>query len=301
MKWMKLVVTISIILAATLNYSLAQEIKANVIVNMDQLNQEYRFDVSALENDVENYINTQKFTDVEWEGDPIPIDVTIYLSGGYQKKYSAQMIIAAKRYIYGTDKGQTVTLLLKEDNWTFEYSRGAMYTFNANRFNEFSTIIDFYMLLIIGHDMDTYGSLDGSKVLDKCQRLASMASNSAPKAFDVRAQRGEMTKYNLIREMTDMTYETFRKLIFQYYVDGLDYMAEDEENALATIAFIINDMARFKEDKLSGPSTFLQVFFESKARELASLFEGYENKSVFKDLMYLDPSNSLIYTESRDK
>lgn len=301
MKWMKIIVTISIILATTLSYSYAQELKANVIVNMDQLNQEYRFDVSAMENDVEKYINTQKFSEVEWEGDLIPIDVTIYLSGGYQKKYNAQMIIASKRYIYGTDKGQTVTLLLKEDNWAFEYSRGAMYTFNANRFNEFSTIIDFYMLLIIGHDMDTYGSLDGAKVLDRCQRLASMASNSAPKAFDVRAQRGEMTKYNLIREMTDMTYETFRKLIFQYYVDGLDYMAEDKENALATIAFIINDMARFKEDKLSGPSTFLQVFFESKSRELASLFEGYENKSVFKDLMYLDPSNSLIYTESRDK
>lgn len=281
--------------------SKSQEIIADVVVNFEQIPQEFRVDVASIESDLENYINNQRFTDVEWAGDKIPVDISLFLSGGMNRQFSAQMLIGAKRPIYGTEGGMSVTLLLKEDNWSFEYMRGAMHNYNPNRYSEFSTVIDYYMLLIIGHDMDTYAELDGTKVFDLCRRITTMASNSAPDQFDVRAQRGEITKYNLINEITNLRFEKFRKLIFEYYVDGLDYMAEDRENALATLAYIIGDMADFKRNELSEASVFLQIFFESKGAEMASLFEQYEDKSVYDDLMYLDPANSLLYQQAMEK
>jgi hypothetical protein len=77
-------------------------------------------------------------------------------------------------------------------------------------------------------------------------------------------------------------------------------MAFNKEKATEALAGIIADMASFKQNKLTGPSVLLQLFFDSKAQELASIFKGYQDKKVFNDLIYLDPSNTMLYNEARD-
>ncbi|HOV92666.1 MAG TPA: hypothetical protein PLC04_06290, partial [Candidatus Kapabacteria bacterium] len=62
----------------------------------------------------------------------------------------------------------------------------------------------------------------------------------------------------------------------------------------------IAGMAEFKSKKLSGPSVFLQIFFEAKAQELAQLFKSYPNRQVLSDLIYLDPTNTMIYQNAFD-
>ncbi|MFW5662348.1 MAG: DUF4835 family protein, partial [Bacteroidota bacterium] len=77
---------ITILLAVFLTSFLiaeANEVEANVTVNMEQISQENRTNVMSLESDLEKYINSQTFTDLEWEGPPIPVEISIYLSGGF--------------------------------------------------------------------------------------------------------------------------------------------------------------------------------------------------------------------------
>jgi hypothetical protein len=156
------------------------------------------------------------------------------------------------------------------------------------------------MFLVIGMDKDTYGELDGSKEYDKAKSIFQLGASNEIPGFKTFSQPGEFTKYNLVTELTDMRYEDFRKLIFAYYVDGLDRMAFNKEKATEALAGIIADMAAFKQNKLTGPSVLLQLFFDSKAQELASIFKGYQDKKVFNDLIYLDPSNTMLYNEARD-
>lgn len=290
-----------IIFLITAQSAFSQELEANVTVNMEQLAPENRVDAMTLESDLKSYINNQRFTDYEWDGPPIPVDISIVLSGGYQNQYSARLFIASKRYIYGQEGGTSVTMRLIDNQWSFEYSRGAIPSYNPTRFNEFSSLIDFYMLLVIGYDMDTYGQLDGTPVYEIAKNICQIGATRQAPGYSTFSNPGEFTRYALVSELTDLRFQPLRKLIFEYYVDGLDLMIEDEELAFENLRYIIADMADFKKNTLVGPSVMLQAFFDAKAEELANLFKDRpDNASVYNNLIYLNPTNTQLYEEARD-
>lgn len=285
--------TLTFIALSTIAYS--QEIQATVTVNVEQLDQDKRINVSTMKSDLERYINTTQYTDQEWEGSRIPVDISIVLSGGYNNKYDAKIFIVSKRYIRGQEDGTSVVMKVADDKWSFEYAQGAFFDYNTNRYNQFSSLIDFYMLVAIGFDMDTYATLGGNPAFNIARRLAGVAATANIPGFDTYIQPGEFTKYALISELTDLRYEPLRINFFEYYVDGLDNMVENKEKGMENLRKTIGDIAYFKKEKMVGPSTLLQVFMESKALELGATFKGYKDQTVFKDLKYIDPSNTTIY------
>lgn len=291
-----------IILAFLTHFSVeSAEINADVTVSLEQVEQEYRFHVSTMESDIERYINSQNFTDIQWEGPAIPVKINIFLSGGYNGVFNARMFIAAQRYLYGQGEAVSVTLSLVENSWTFEYTRGAMLSYNPNRFDRLSSVIDYYMYLIIGFDMDTYNELSGTRIYEKAKYVVQLGSAQNVEGFSLFYQPGEFTKYSLVAEMTDLRYEPLRKLFFEYYYDGLDLMAEDRESALQNIELIIKDMATFKQDKMVGPSALMQAWFLSKSNEIAETFKGIMSEAMLQDLTYLDPTNTQIYQAAFDE
>ncbi|MFW5663223.1 MAG: DUF4835 family protein, partial [Bacteroidota bacterium] len=215
-------------------------------------------------------------------------------------RYDARLFIASKRYLYGQE-GQSITLRLIDDKWSFEYARGAIHTYNPLRFDPFISLIDFYLLLIIGYDLDTYGVLDGTNIYEQAKAIVRLGAGQNAQGYETFSNPGEFTRYNLVSELTDQRFEPFRTLTFEYYVDGLDYMSENKDQALQNLADIINDMAVFKDKKMSGPSALLQAFFDAKHNELAQLFEGYDkDPMLFRNLMFLDPSHSQVYIEAQE-
>jgi hypothetical protein len=144
--------------------SISQEIDAEVNVNLEQLPFEARTYVSSMADDVERYLDNEKFTDLEWSGDPIPVSITIYLEGGYNNRYSAKLLIMSKRYLDGPSEvaGMSVVTKFFDQNWSFYYDRGASFSYNPMVFDEFRSLLDFYILTIIGFDLDTYEQLGGS-------------------------------------------------------------------------------------------------------------------------------------------
>lgn len=281
----------------------SQEIKANVTVNTDLLSIEAKQYIVTLENDLENYINNQKFTTEDWEGEPIPVDINIYLTSGSNYRYSAKMVIVARRYVDNPDNDLQITvptLMITETNWKFEYSYGANLTYNPMRFDYFTTVIDFYMLLIIGFDKDTYEELGGNSTFENVRNIFLLGSAQQASGFETNVEPGSYTKYNIVKELNDPRYYPFRKLIFSFYVDGIDKLAYNREEALQTIVRIIDEMARFKREKLVESSLLIQLFFDTHSQTFATLFNGYKNSEFFKNLMYLDPKNSMLYQDAMD-
>jgi len=303
MKHLKFILLIIIIINIFGTISYSQEIKATVFVNTQKLAFEALPSVSTMAQDIQNYINSQKFTEIKWEGEPINVDITIVLSGGTRNIYSAEMIVVSRRKLdapKGSDGGESVTMKIRESTWTFEYNMGANFTFNLLRYDPVVSMIDFYMLLAIGMDQDSYGELDGTIPFERAKQIVQLAASKDVDGFKSYSQPGEFTKFNLITDLTDMRYYDFRKIIFSYYVDGMDKLAADREKALTELEDVIARLASFKKNKMVGPSVFLQLFFDTKGQEIATLFNGYANKDVFKNLMFLDPSSSMIYQDSRD-
>ncbi|MBI5325739.1 MAG: DUF4835 family protein [Ignavibacteriae bacterium] len=289
-----------IFLILNLENLLSQEIDATVTINMEQLPFEARTQVSNMESDLKNYINNQKFTKLDWKGDKIPVDLTIYLSGGTNNRYSARLLIISRRYLDGPDKGQSVNCKFYDQKWNFEYGLGAYLKYDPNTYNSFTTLIDYYMHLVIGYDMDTYGELDGSPSFEIAKNLVLLGASYNAEGYQTFSNPGEFTRFNLAAELNNVRYNDFRKMVFAYYVDGLDKMAIDKQQALASIDSIITEMSAFKEQKMTGPSVMLQAFFDAKAQEIAGLLNGYQKKQVFHYLKYLDPSNSTIYDDAAE-
>lgn len=294
----KLLLTLLVILMIPASTAISQELDVNVTVNMEQLTQEARVNVQTMETDVENYLNNQSFTGQEWEGPKIPVEVSIFLQGG-SGNYSARLFIVSKRTL--DDGGASVSLRMVDNEWSFEYSRFANLSYNPMRFHEFTTLLDYYMCMIIGMDLDTYTELGGNKMYNKARELVQLGATRGANGYSTYAMPGEFTRYNLVSEFTDLRYEDFRLLIFAYYYDGLDLMAHNEEKALEGLRGVIKDMAWFKKNKMTGPSVLLQAFFDAKSQELAMLFTGYKDKTVFDELKYLDVGHATLYDEASEK
>ncbi len=279
--------------------STAQELQANVVVNLDMLPVEQRIDVQSMRDDVTNYLNGQRYTAKDWTGPKIPVDVSITLTGRTGNRYSAILTVMSRRFIDGPERGKSVLMRSLDKSWQFTYAPNASLTFQTLRFDAFSTLLDFYMVLAIGMDMDTYGELDGTPMFSLAKELVRLGAAAGAAGYQNVAEPGEPSRIALATELTDLRYEEFRKLVFSYHVDGMDSLSVDRSTGLRQLENVISQMAEFKRKKVAGRSIIMQAFFDTKYQELADLFRGYDHEEVFKNLMFLDPSNTTVYEQAK--
>jgi Domain of unknown function (DUF4835) len=297
MKIFKIIILL-FVAALAINGTQAQEIKPNVIVNFERLEFEARTDVSTLKDDLERYIRSQRFTDIDWEGDPIDVDILIHFISGSKNNYSARIAISSKRMLDGD--GTSINARFMENTLFFEYARGGSFSYNTNRYNSLNTLIDFYMLVVIGLDLDTYGEGGGGKVFNLARNVFNIGTNAGAEGYENRTGVAEFNKYNLISELTDIRLSEFRNLVFAYYYDCIDLMSSDEKTAKENLVKTLYDMNDFRRNKLTAQSVLLQLFFDTKAQEICSLLNGHDDQLVFSALMELDPSHTLFYEDARD-
>lgn len=279
---------------------LAQELQATVTVNYDQLPIDKRDDIATMKEDVESYLNNMQYTGKEWEGGRIPVDITIYILGKTGDMYQARLFIIAKRVLDGPDAAQSVTWRLYDDKWQFPYARNSVFTYQTLRFDPFSSLLDFYMHLVVGMDADTYGELDGNRQYSKARELWQLGSSSGGLGYDMVSEPGSFTRYNLVTELNDLAFAPFRKSVFAYFVDAMDRMATEREQGLQALDGVLADMVRFK-DNIGRRSILMQAFFDAKHQELADLFGNYSGKrEAFAKLRYLDPSHTNAYEAAEE-
>lgn len=298
-----IVLLIVLIFSFLPNRGISQEIRANISVNLELVPYEQKQYLSTFKDDLERYINNQKFLESDWEGKPIPVDINIVLSSLGDRKYSGKMAIVSRRILDSPNEDESYQiphLRIIENNWTFEYNYGANLTYNLLRFDRVCSIIDFYMLLVIGIDLDSYEETGGTEAFEKAKSIVKLAASQNIEGFQTFSDPGAFTKYNLVRELTDPRFFELRKIFFSFYVDGFDRLAYNREEGLQSIILALTSIAEFKKNKLVESSLLLQLFFDTHYQTLATLFNGFAESKVFDLLMYLDPTHSMLYLDSKE-
>ncbi len=276
----------------------AQEVDATVTVNMELLQLDQRVEVQAMANDVRNYLNNQRFSNADWEGPRIPISVTIYLNARNGDSYSAKLAIVSKRLVNNDSVMGSALLRVFDQDWQFRYSFSQALTFQINRYEPFSSLIDFYVLIAIGLDMDTYDDLGGSRMFDLAKLIAGLGNAAGISQFSSNFQPGQYTRMALISELTDLRYIGLRRLIYDYHV-AVDEYSTNKAKGLESLASTIASIAEFKRTSIANRSILLQAFFDAKSQEIADIFKGQKNSAVWGDLQYLDPGNTQLYETAR--
>lgn len=284
----------------SLSAATAQEIDATVSVNVDRLSAAAQNELGGFAQEMERYINTTRWTDEQWEGPKVKMNFSvIFTNEGPGGSYGAQLIVGSQRDVHQRDVTSPVMKLLDE-NWVFRYARSQPFYQDASGYDELTGLIDFYIYLALGLDLDTYSDQGGTKMYERARDIANRASlrgEIAGWSTDVKA--GRYSRYGIVQELTNLRYKAIREFLFNYHYNGLDLLAEKPQEALVALDGYLGDLVK-AVDKLVEPSTLVRMLGDSKHVEYAEIFRGYRNDMLWRKLMYLDPGHTTLYEEARD-
>ena len=258
---------------------------------------------ATLEQAVTEFIN-QKWTDDIYDLDE-RIDCNFILT--LQKEVSAtsfemNLAIQSSRPIFGTD--QNTPLLNTIDAYvTFDYEQYQPLQFSENRFdNNLTSILAFYINVILGMDYDSFSPTGGEPFFQKAQEIVNNVPSGLYGTYlgwsstDASNSRGSRNRYWIMENFLSPRMKPLRLGMYQYHRLGLDMMTQDIVQARAAIAEVISTLGQVDQ---SYPNAILtQLFLNAKREEVIELFRrgtNTERTTVRQVMTRVDPANGADY------
>ena len=285
--------TVFLILVLISPYLYSQELKCNVIVNYENVPVKNRELLVDFKNVVENYVNTTRFTDLSWDGDKIDCSMNIFFtSAGADVSYSAQIVVVSQRPVYQSTRNSAL-LTLNDAEWSFNYEVGQSMYANLDAFDPLTSLLDYYALIIIGFDMDTWEEFGGTPYFSKAFDIVNLAGNSNNKTGWLPSNKN-YSRWGLVSDALNEKYASFRSAIFDYHY-GIDIFAQNKEVGQAKIVELIDVLYDLSERTGITNSVFIQTFFNAKFGEITDHLKDYPDKRIFTKLKKVDPSHAGRY------
>lgn len=274
-----------------------QELNCKVIVNYENLPVKNRELLVDFRNVVEGYMNTTRFTDEVWEGDKIDCTLNIFFtSASSDIEYGAQIVVVSQRPIYQSTMNSPM-LTINDGDWSFKYEVGQSMYVNFNVFDPLTSLLDYYGLVIIGFDTDTFEEFGGTPYFKKAFDIVNRASNSSYNNGWL-ANNNVYSRWGLVSDLLNEKYAAFRSAIFDYHY-GIDIFAQDKEIGQAKIVELIDVLYSLYQQSGIIKSVFVQTFFNAKYGEISDRLKDYHDKTIFDKLKKIDPSHAGRYDQAQ--
>jgi hypothetical protein len=279
------------------NLLLAQDVEASVSVIHPKVQITNTQIFTSLQNSILQFVNQRlwcedKFSPIERIKMNILIDITKYDMNTYQFEGTIQ--IQSTRPVYGSTYSTVMFNQLDNDfNFQYQEFQAMEYQPNANVYN-LTGILGFYVNTIIGIYYDSYSPEAGSPFYLKAREIL----NASQSIGGWRPNDGQSLKnrYYLIDNLTSERYNSIRKALLQYHLNGLDYMHKDVNKGRDEI---YKALESFQELTRMFPNSMLiKVFFNAKYKELIEIFKGApaaEQLKAMELLSRMDPANKSFY------
>lgn len=297
-----LYVTLSFLVARV---SFAQEVEATVSVSSDNLPQAARDEIAGFAEELRAYINTRKWTELEWQGPKLKITFGINLVNVAGNYYKAKLLVGSQRTLANGSASPMLKLIDDElknsndDGWSFPYRRGQQLYSDPTGYNEITSLVDFYVYTALGLDFDSYAKLSGDAMYSKALHIANSASARGLDGWSANVKTPRYSRLGFIKELTDIRYQPLRNFIFDYHYNCLDVIDKNRVQTLDSINNLLSGLV-LSVDKLVEPTLIVKILSDSKYQEFASLFKGHPDPLVWKKLKYIDPGHTLYFDETQN-
>lgn len=299
-KSVKTLAAAATMLVASAAFLAAQEIDATVTVNSDQLSPAARQEIVAFGDDLQRYINDTRWTGSPWEGEKIKVTFSVIFTGYNGSNYSARLVVGSQRNINSSEKLSPMVKIMDEA-WNFQYVRSQPFIQDQTRYDPLTGLIDFYVYIAIGLDLDSYANLGGASTYEKAWTLAQRAQvRNDVDGWSTQVSPGTYSRYELIRELTESRFAPLRRFLYDYHYNGLDLLSQNRQMGLDSANTALSGLVIAK-DKLVQPSVLLRVMNDAKYMEYAELFAGYSDPKVWRKLQYIDPGHQSAYEAAQGK
>ena len=112
---------------------------------------------------------------------------------------------------------------------------------------------------------------------------------------------GMNNRFWLVNNLLDRRYQPLRDFLYSFYLNGLDTMSDNVQQARKTILDLLPQLKEV--DRLAQGAVFNQVFFTAKSDELVGIFGGMgpqERVQAYNILAEVDPANANKYESLRN-
>jgi hypothetical protein len=270
-----------ILLSGTVSPVFAQRILSKVTVILEQLPEEKQLELTEFYKVIEEYINSYLWIE-DNQGGEIRISMQFlltYVPVSGESRYRANILVSNDKDVQYFDK-----------RCRFAYETGEALYHNASEINSLTTLIDYFVYVIIGHEFDKFSRFGGESYFKLARERADQGRYGLGHFID-----GWDLRQTQINEFVSEEFKPFRvmKDVFFYglflYDDkgekgkGLSYMHE----ALKMIEREL-PQTQFKDTY----TQFLNAYFSTIVQFFKDAPMAHE---VFSLLIKIDPDHTASY------
>lgn len=274
----------------------SQEIKANVQVIAPSVQLTNKEILTTLQTSIIQFINSRKWTDETFETrEKIEMSVFIEIKNiSNASDFTGTMQISSTRPVFGSTYKSPVFSYNDEDMY-FPYREFEPLDFQENQnIHDLTSLLAFYVNIILGYDYDSFGELGGAPYFQKAQSIANLMQGKA--GWNQTDGKSGRNRFTLIENLNNNRFTPLRKLSYLYHRKGLDQMNSGPENARTAITSALKSITDVSN---LAPNNLLQrVFFTTKWSEIVEVYRPAtvpEKNGILELLMKLDPQNTARY------
>ena len=243
----------------------AQGINAEIKLDVKNLDDVPRQAVSQLDSDIAYYIEN-----TEWTFEDLPTDFTI------------QATIYLDSYI---ESGNGDDQKYFDKSWQFTFNQGDA-LIRSRSFNSLTSFLDYWVLTILGGDLDTWSQFGGSQLYTEARQVARNGSNDS---FSL----GWKDRLEDIEKLSRS--QNFRKMKFAYYETIDQWDSGNKDEARETLIELMQNLE--SSIKLLDSRIITKNFLNAKHEELASFLYEVGEVSYLQRLSRADEDHRDHYDQ----
>ncbi len=249
--------------------SYAQELRCEVIINSDLVNQTNQQIFSTLQQSIQEFMNSQVWTSQNWNSEEkINCSLILNLTDYSDDKFKGTLQVQSQRTIYDTNYNSPI-LNFQDLDISFNYQEFQPLFYNSNVYeSNLISILSFYAYVIIGLDADTFKLKGGELFFSFAQKISNLAQQSNSSGWLSSGNR--KNRYWLVDSILSNAFLDFRTTYYKYHRNGLDLMTKDQIKAKTNLATSLIHLSDLNNRR---PNSFLiQMFFDAKSQEIVNIF-----------------------------
>jgi len=250
--------------------SFSQEFNVTVDLNTGQISTtEYNY-LNELRTLIKEYIEDRRWTDHNFQEDErIEVRLNIVITNADNNaNFDANLIVQAFRPIYNTNN-KSLLVRINDSGWQFNFPRGRTIIYDPFQFDDIASVLDFYMLVILGYDFDSFSELGGTPYFQQAQNILNVAQAGGGGA-GWSSSGSRRSRHNLITQLNDQRYEGLRRAIYTYHRLGLDRFTINTDAARLSVLESF-ELLRDTQRQVTDQHLF-SILFSTKFREFTAVF-----------------------------
>ena len=284
----------------------AQELAASITIQSSKVDNQVDSKIfPQLQTQLKDFINQRKWSNDAFSNEE-KIDCSFYItiesviSPGV---YDAKLSVVSNRPIYNASYSSSV-LNMQDAKFTFKYQLSQPIEFNENSIqgadpleSNLTATLAYYIYVILGLDYDSFAPKAGMPYFNKALNIVFNAPEgsgiSGWKSYD-----GQRNRYILIDNLTKSGNDRVHDVLYSYYREGLDQLADKPVLAKTTILNALINLQEMNEGAVSG--MLIPIIMQAKFSEIVGIFNKSEKatrKQLLTTLSSLDIANINKYKE----